>query len=145
MLFQAISEESNLGFTPQSFPAEVSVSSNVSEETPVNCKVPSGVISFSFIKEAASTSGRYENKETTVNQPPVVAQIDPITEEAIVDGPITSARSSILHLIQGESNLSGSALLSGPLANSGHIPYSGSISLRSDSSTTSARSFAFPM
>lgn len=40
---------------------------------------------------------------------------------------------------------SASIPLSGPISYSGPIPFSGSISLRSDSSTASARSFAFPI
>ncbi|KAG8064885.1 hypothetical protein GUJ93_ZPchr0004g39349 [Zizania palustris] len=44
-----------------------------------------------------------------------------------------------------ESSFSGPSITSGPLTPSGHIPYSGNISLRSDSSTTSTRSFAFPV
>ncbi|XP_066317544.1 uncharacterized protein [Miscanthus floridulus] len=44
-----------------------------------------------------------------------------------------------------EPNFSGPSIMSGPLSMSGHIAYSGSISLRSDSSTTSTRSFAFPV
>nr|CAB3484792.1 unnamed protein product [Digitaria exilis] len=44
-----------------------------------------------------------------------------------------------------ESSFSGPSITSGPLTPSGHIPYSGNISLRSESSTTSTRSFAFPV
>eukprot|EP00252_Welwitschia_mirabilis_P007949 TRINITY_DN19649_c0_g1_i2.p1 TRINITY_DN19649_c0_g1~~TRINITY_DN19649_c0_g1_i2.p1 ORF type:complete len:837 (+),score=186.29 TRINITY_DN19649_c0_g1_i2:537-3047(+) len=40
---------------------------------------------------------------------------------------------------------SGPIPLSGPISYSGPIPFSGSLSIRSDSSTTSARSFAFPV
>lgn len=45
----------------------------------------------------------------------------------------------------GESSFSAAGPLSGRINYSGPIPYSGSISLRSDSSTTSTRSFAFPV
>lgn len=44
-----------------------------------------------------------------------------------------------------EPNFSGPSIMSGPVSMSGHIAYSGNISLRSDSSTTSTRSFAFPV
>ncbi|CAN6268167.1 unnamed protein product [Urochloa humidicola] len=44
-----------------------------------------------------------------------------------------------------ESSFSGPSITSGPVTSSGHIPYSGNISLRSESSTTSTRSFAFPV
>lgn len=46
---------------------------------------------------------------------------------------------------EGESSFSVAGPLSDTLPYSGHIPFSGSISLRSDSSTTSTRSFAFPV
>lgn len=46
---------------------------------------------------------------------------------------------------EGETSFSASAPLSGLITYSGPIAYSGSISLRSDSSTTSTRSFAFPV
>jgi len=45
----------------------------------------------------------------------------------------------------GESSFSAIGPMSGRISYSGPVPYSGSISLRSDSSTTSTRSFAFPM
>jgi hypothetical protein len=44
-----------------------------------------------------------------------------------------------------ESTFFGPSIMSAPVSNSGHIAYSGNISLRSDSSTTSTRSFAFPV
>lgn len=39
----------------------------------------------------------------------------------------------------------GPSIMSSPVSNSGHLAYSGNISIRSDSSTTSTRSFAFPV
>lgn len=45
----------------------------------------------------------------------------------------------------GSYTYSGPIPLSGPISYSGPIPFSGSLSLRSDSSTTSTRSFAFPI
>lgn len=45
----------------------------------------------------------------------------------------------------GESSFSMAAPVSGVITYSGPMTYSGSVSLRSDSSTTSTRSFAFPM
>lgn len=46
---------------------------------------------------------------------------------------------------EGESSFSVAGPVSGLITYSGPIAFSGSISLRSDSSTTSTRSFAFPM
>ncbi|PKA46331.1 hypothetical protein AXF42_Ash020855 [Apostasia shenzhenica] len=62
------------------------------------------------------------------------------TEQPIVDD-TTSTRSSFSCFTHGDSGLPGHACLSG----SDYIPFSGSISIRSDSSTTSAHSFAFPV
>ncbi|XP_061351996.1 uncharacterized protein LOC133296970 [Gastrolobium bilobum] len=45
----------------------------------------------------------------------------------------------------GESSFSALGTVSSRISYSGPVPYSGSISLRSDSSTTSTRSFAFPV
>ncbi|KAJ9554142.1 hypothetical protein OSB04_018187 [Centaurea solstitialis] len=45
----------------------------------------------------------------------------------------------------GESSFSVAGPVSGRITYSGPIPFSGSISIRSDSSTTSTRSFAFPV
>lgn len=46
---------------------------------------------------------------------------------------------------EGESSFSVAGPVSGRITYSGPIPFSGSISIRSDSSTTSTRSFAFPI
>ncbi|KAJ6726451.1 18S PRE-RIBOSOMAL ASSEMBLY PROTEIN GAR2-LIKE PROTEIN [Salix purpurea] len=50
-----------------------------------------------------------------------------------------------LQYADGESSFSSSGPLFGLISHSGRVAYSGSISLRSDSSTTSTRSFAFPI
>ncbi|XP_027914355.1 uncharacterized protein LOC114173892 isoform X1 [Vigna unguiculata] len=55
-----------------------------------------------------------------------------------------SVTSLIRHSL-GESSFSAVGPVSGRISYSGPVPYSGSISLRSDSSTTSTRSFAFPI
>lgn len=52
--------------------------------------------------------------------------------------------SQIRHSL-GESSFSAVGAVSSRISYSGSIPYSGSISIRSDSSTTSTRSFAFPV
>ncbi|ONK69366.1 uncharacterized protein A4U43_C05F22100 [Asparagus officinalis] len=137
---QDLLRDSNSASRALSFPSEVSALSNESKEIPA-----SGVITFNFDTEPVSTSGRHENEETANSQPAVAAQNGFHTEEGILDAPSSSSRYSFLHLMEGESSLSGPSILSGPIANSGHIPFSGNISLRSDSSTTSARSFAFPI
>ncbi|KAJ8564695.1 hypothetical protein K7X08_001155 [Anisodus acutangulus] len=49
------------------------------------------------------------------------------------------------HLADGEASFSAAGLASGLITYSGPISHSANVSLRSDSSTTSARSFAFPV
>ncbi|OQU81743.1 hypothetical protein SORBI_3006G112100 [Sorghum bicolor] len=72
----------------------------------------------------------------------------PVQTESVVqqNGP-DSAKVTAQTVIRNpfESSFSGPSITSGPLTPSGHIPYSGNISLRSESSTTSTRSFAFPV
>ncbi|KAJ6848025.1 uncharacterized protein M6B38_116005 [Iris pallida] len=109
------------------------------------CKVPNGVIAFTFDAKEASMRRREVKRDDKDIQQSKQAHSGPRTEGATSDGATTATPSSFLHLMQGESNFHGPSFLSGPIANSGHIPYSGSISIRSDSSTTSARSFAFPI
>ncbi|KAL2349100.1 hypothetical protein Fmac_003100 [Flemingia macrophylla] len=64
----------------------------------------------------------------------------------LVEGmPDDQAVTSHIHHSLGESSFSAIGPISGRISYSGPVPYSGSISLRSDSSTTSTRSFAFPI
>lgn len=62
-----------------------------------------------------------------------------------LDDPNTEPVSSQLQYVNGESSFSAAGPVSGLISYSGPIAYSGSVSLRSDSSTTSTRSFAFPV
>lgn len=107
-------------------------------EAPINEDKSSRVISFRFDEAAATTSGRSEIEEIKDNQ-----QTEP--ERKGTDSASTSARCSFRHLIQKDPNSMEPDMMSGPIVNSGHIPYSGNISFRSESSATSARSFAFPI
>lgn len=69
------------------------------------------------------------------------------TESVVQQNGPDSAKVTAQSVIRNpfESSFSGPSITSGPLTPSGHIPYSGNISLRSESSTTSTRSFAFPV
>ncbi|XP_072992223.1 uncharacterized protein [Typha latifolia] len=84
------------------------------------------------------------NKESKNSQQPGHTQNDPVVEGSVPDSATASARSSV-YRNHGDLNFCGPTISAGPIATSGHLPYSGSISLRSDSSTTSTRSFAFPI
>ncbi|XP_010928100.1 uncharacterized protein [Elaeis guineensis] len=115
--------------------------SNESSRTmgnPANAELESGVSGLASI-------GGQESKEKIDRQRDGQAKNDPVTEEAVSDNATTSARSSLVHNYHLDADFSEPVYMSGPIASSGHIPYSGSISLRSDSSTTSTRSFAFPI
>ncbi|KAI3978109.1 hypothetical protein MKX01_032486 [Papaver californicum] len=61
------------------------------------------------------------------------------------DSQTASSRSFFIQHGHGESSFSSAGPFSGPLAYTDPASYSGSISHRSDSSTTSTRSFAFPI
>lgn len=78
---------------------------------------------------------------------PDSAKVTMQTESVAQPNEADSAKVTARNVIRNpfESSFSGPSIISGPLTPSGHIPYSGNISLRSDSSTTSTRSFAFPV
>lgn len=61
------------------------------------------------------------------------------------DGSASLVWTAFNHASHSESNVLGSASFSHQIIYSGQAPYSGNVSLRSDSSTTSTRSFAFPV
>ncbi|XP_048318455.2 uncharacterized protein LOC107408546 [Ziziphus jujuba] len=71
-----------------------------------------------------------------------VSRTKPILEDDIPGSQTVSSR---FQYGQGESSFSAAGPLSSLINFSGPIAYSGNISLRSDSSTTSTRSFAFPV
>ncbi|XP_073010705.1 uncharacterized protein [Typha latifolia] len=90
--------------------------------------------------------GRQQNRD---NQLAVPAQNDHVFEKSVPDSMTTTTTTKTtqcsINRNHGDMNFSGHIISSGPITSSGYIPYSGSISLRSDSSTTSTRSFAFPI
>ncbi|KAG6474398.1 hypothetical protein ZIOFF_068333 [Zingiber officinale] len=67
-----------------------------------------------------------------------------VSEITFYDPAAASDQRMFYHNNHGHSNFTDPSV-SGPRGTSGHLAYSGSISLRSDSSTTSTRSFAFPV
>ncbi|KAF8021371.1 hypothetical protein BT93_G1724 [Corymbia citriodora subsp. variegata] len=108
-------------------------------------KVESGSITFSFNDSVPESSNRGEsssngNKEQHEGQN--VRKLDGASDRR--------TESSLGRHDLGESSFSVAGPVSGSISYSGPIAYSGSLSLRSlsirsDSSTTSARSFAFPV
>ncbi|WOL19910.1 hypothetical protein Cni_G28712 [Canna indica] len=89
-------------------------------------------------------SGTEENGANTNNLQLANTHYHSASEEITRTVAITTDESSLYHDNHGDLNFPG-PYLSGPKVTSGHIAYSGSISLRSDSSTTSTHSFAFPI
>ncbi|PIA63269.1 hypothetical protein AQUCO_00200946v1 [Aquilegia coerulea] len=138
-------DEANSADSMISPAAEVSNGSNQGKEDPFNSDVERGSIAEDFGSPSPETSGREENQDKadwrqsveTINMPSIV--------EETTDTLSASSRSFFIQHGYGETSFSAADPLSGPIAYSGSIPYSGSISLRSDSSTTSTRSFAFPV
>ncbi|KAG5521325.1 hypothetical protein RHGRI_033769 [Rhododendron griersonianum] len=111
------------------------------------CKAPSLVstaavpIKSSSVNDLSYDSNRDENSDDVAA--PLKSDSEPAShEDAISD---ISAVGSEIQKSQGESSFSMAAPVSGLITYSGPMSYSGSVSLRSDSSTTSTRSFAFPM
>jgi hypothetical protein len=84
---------------------------------------------------------RSEDVSDDKNSP--LVQREPVVQQNGPDSAKVTAQTVIRNPF--ESSFSGPSITSGPLTPSGHIPYSGNISLRSESSTTSTRSFAFPV
>nr|CAD1825324.1 unnamed protein product [Ananas comosus var. bracteatus] len=103
-----------------------------------------GVDIDDFNPRARETGGIDGSERTTKDSEQLNrAEKGPAVDGSKVDGATNSVRNSVHHY-DGDTIMSGPIISSGPKASSGHIPYSGSISHRSDSSTTSTRSFAFP-
>jgi hypothetical protein len=72
-----------------------------------------------------------------------LAQFDSAVAQTAPESSTSTARTG--NGDPSESNFFGPSIMSDPVTNSSRTAYSGNISLRSDSSTTSTRSFAFPV
>ncbi|XP_037453456.1 uncharacterized protein LOC119323851 isoform X1 [Triticum dicoccoides] len=81
--------------------------------------------------------------DDAVNRSPVLAQHDNVCEHNAPDSAKAPSRTG-----NGYPPFEpgfGPSIMSAPVSNSGHLAYSGNISIGSGSSTTSTRSFAFPV
>lgn len=138
-----------------------------------NSEVESGNITFNFDADKSAAISEDEISKTDHDLPIEDGNLNNFTKASqgqqgagessfSVAGPIsglitysgpdhedgTSDTASLARLVQsgdGESSFSVGGPVSGRIIYSGPIPFSGSISLRSESSTTSTRSFAFPV
>ncbi|XP_059642886.1 uncharacterized protein LOC132284774 [Cornus florida] len=92
-----------------------------------------------------TTNRREENSESADFQQPLQNENISLLKNGKSESLVELDQNGIGLHDHGESTFSAFGLLSSPKANSGQIAYSGSISHRSNSSTTSTRSFAFPV
>ncbi|KAL4384456.1 hypothetical protein GQ457_15G004500 [Hibiscus cannabinus] len=143
--FDSVVEESDPGKGEPTLvsPVFASVSEESSSSCPVsevsndNSKLESGRITCHF-DSSARTSNKDDRSHDLDGEPHETGS-KPKLEDA-VDQPF----SSNLQRGNGESSFSLAGPVSGLITYSGPIAYSGNLSLRSDSSATSTRSFAFP-
>uniref|UniRef100_A0A5B6ZT01 18S pre-ribosomal assembly protein gar2-related n=1 Tax=Davidia involucrata TaxID=16924 RepID=A0A5B6ZT01_DAVIN len=122
--------------------AEESNKSNPASDIFYNSKVESGAITFDFNSYTPAASSRDRSPKNVDHEKTLESGNEPKHEDGISDS--LSVSSQVQHGY-GESSFSAAGAASGLITYSGPIAYSGSISLRSDSSTTSTRSFAFPV
>ncbi|XP_044494784.1 uncharacterized protein LOC123217731 isoform X2 [Mangifera indica] len=111
----------------------------IDEKLLYNSKVETGGITSDF--DASAFTGRGTEE---CSQNGNFKQIGTPDSSKLADAPRLSVSSQVRNDL-GESSFSGTGPVSGLITYSGPIAYSGSLSLRSDSSTASARSFAFPI
>lgn len=102
-------------------------------------------ISYSSDSSSPETSGKEEDIEYTDRQRSGETLSMPIIDEEKEENQTASRVSFSSQYGFGETSFSAVGPLSDPISYSGQIPFSGSVSYRSDSSTTSTRSFAFPV
>ncbi|XP_022726215.1 uncharacterized protein LOC111282410 [Durio zibethinus] len=122
----------------QASASEESTSSSLVNEVSYDGKLETGSITFDF-DSSAPTSSKDECLHNIDRKPLETGSTTKL--EDTVDQPF----SNNLQCGNGESSFSASGPVTGLISYSGPIAYSGSLSLRSDSSTTSTRSFAFPI
>ncbi|KAG6654086.1 hypothetical protein CIPAW_05G121600 [Carya illinoinensis] len=130
---------------------ELSNSSSAVNELFYNSKVESCSITFDFDSLEPSASGRLEGLENGDSECHETQKTSKV-ENGFSDAHTVSRRhqhalgeTSFSAVGRGEESFSAVGTLSSLINYSGPMGYSGSISLRSDSSTTSTRSFAFPV
>ncbi|RRT60290.1 hypothetical protein B296_00035381 [Ensete ventricosum] len=111
---------------------------SAAEGNPANSEVDVRVTDPTF-ESGAATTVKENRRGDRDSQEFVQVQNCSVSEMTAPDATTAPAQSLLYHSNHGDLNFSG------PKASSGHIAYSGNISMRSDSSTTSTRSFAFPM
>ncbi|KAJ8637111.1 hypothetical protein MRB53_011378 [Persea americana] len=127
-------DEANMGTSMECSIHEAYNQSRDDINLPFDSKAKSG--STTFDSSSQSTSIRAESAENADCQQSGQSITASVLEDDPLDSLTGSTRSFFIQHGVGESSFSGMGAVSGPL---------GSISFRSDSSTTSTRSFAFPI
>lgn len=134
-----ISEEASLASPDGVSALSESTKISTAEKSSYNSMVETGSITFDFDASAPGARGKEEPLQIGDSQ-----RIETPGMSRLEDAPRQSV-SSQFHSGLGESSFSAAGSFPSLISYSGPVAYSGSISLRSDSSTTSTRSFAFPM
>ncbi|KAL5759314.1 hypothetical protein ACOSQ2_018152 [Xanthoceras sorbifolium] len=119
--------------------SEESTKSNIVEKLSYNSMVETGSITFDFDASAPIAKGTDDcphHDESSHIENPDTSKLEDAPRQSV---------SSQSHGGLGESSFSVSGSLPGLISYSGSIAFSGNLSIRSDSSTTSTRSFAFPV
>lgn len=131
-------------------PATVSSNKDLFDEEKTSEFVLTSHSTDSNRTDTTKTDGAVSNEKTSEenkvvsNQQSFQSQNGVETEEPVSDG-ASSAQNSSSQLGHDDSSLLGPANISGSIMSSSHVPYLGNVSLRSESSTTSVQSFAFPV
>ncbi|XP_009391774.2 uncharacterized protein LOC103977857 [Musa acuminata AAA Group] len=119
--------------------SDVTVSNHsAAKGNPANTEMDVRVTDPTF-ESGAATTVKENRRGDRDSQEFVQVQNRSVSDMTVPDATTAPAQSLLYHSTHGDLNFSG------PKASSGHIAYSGNISMRSDSSTTSTRSFAFPI
>ncbi|PSR88194.1 Protein BREAKING OF ASYMMETRY IN THE STOMATAL LINEAGE like [Actinidia chinensis var. chinensis] len=122
---------------------ELSNRSNLVNNLSYNSKVESATITFDFNSSKSEAIRRDEGPDVVHHEQPFKINSEPRHENGF-SGSLEATTNEAQHG-QGESSFSMAGSVPGLINYSGSIPNSGSVSLRSDSSATSTRSFAFPV
>uniref|UniRef100_A0A0A9CXB4 18S pre-ribosomal assembly protein gar2-related n=1 Tax=Arundo donax TaxID=35708 RepID=A0A0A9CXB4_ARUDO len=125
--------------SPSSSKAEPS---DVKSENHSKCEIDSAQDVHDFNPRDVEV-GTKRSEDNMDNKSSTLEQTESVVQQNGTDSAKVTAQTGLRNPF--ESSFSGPSITSGPLTPSGHIPYSGNISLRSESSTTSTRSFAFPV
>ncbi|KAK0574218.1 hypothetical protein LWI29_019895 [Acer saccharum] len=159
------SKEETLARSDVGSESEESTKNNIVEKLSYNSKVETGTITFDFDASAPTAKGTedcphhgesapIESPDTSKNEDSPIKSVSSQAHSGVgessfrVSGTEDAPRQSVssqAHGGIGESSFSVLGSVPGLITYSGPVAFSGNLSVRSDSSTTSTRSFAFPV